>query len=432
MPKLTVKRPSRASGGGGRRLRVGLVAGGLALASITGSVLAATGALAPGHNPWPYAPTPQSPVLAAVGDIACQPGSPVESEKASDVCNATNAPTTTPLRAQSATADQIEQMQPNLVAILGDEQYQVGRYQDFQGSFDTTYGAFKFLQRPAPGNHEFYSLHGETGVHGEGYFDYYNGYQHSPADGSVLTDTFTNAPPATGTFTQPRPRPLGQAGPFGTSGDGWYSYDLGAWHIISLNAECAVQPGGCDPNGSWLASETQWLSQDLDANRASCTLAYWHQPTFTAGNATPTPGVLSASPEGAAAATWWQLLYKHGADLVLNGHDHVYARYAPTDPTGKADPRHGIREFIIGTGGESLDAIVPNGNTPNLQASTADYYGVMKLTLAPNSYSWDFESSLKSPTAPTTDPATYSDTGSARCHGGPSALPFPLPFPLPH
>jgi hypothetical protein len=128
--------------------------------------------------------------------------------------------------------------------------------------------------------------------------------------------------------------------------------------------------------------------------------------------------VTSASPEGAAAQTWWQLLYRHRADVVLNGHDHVYARYAPTDPAGRADPLRGIREFIVGTGGESLDSIVPNGNTPNLQASTADYYGVMKLTLNPFGYAWDFESALKSPSAPAGDPATYSDTGSAGCHGG--------------
>ncbi len=400
------QRPERRLGG---RLRVGLAVAGLALVSAT-AVLADEGVFSGNDNPWPYAAVPRSPVLAAVGDIACQPGSPVEKEKASDVCSAT------PVQAQSATADQIEAMQPNLVAILGDEQYQVGRLQDFLTSFDTTYGAFKFLQRPAPGNHEFYSLHGETGVHGYGYFDYYNGYQHNPADGSVVTDTFTNVP-GPGSFTQPRPRPSGQAGQFGATGDGWYSYNLGAWHIISLNVECAVQPGGCSPTGAWLVRETQWLAADLQANHADCTLAYWHQPTFTAGNATP-PGVTNASPEGAAAAAWWQLLYRHRADLVLNGHDHVYARYAPTDPTGQADPRRGIREFIVGTGGESLDAIVPNNNTPNLQASTANYYGVMKLTLNPLGYGWDFASALKNPAAAASVPASYSDTGSANCHGG--------------
>jgi hypothetical protein len=128
--------------------------------------------------------------------------------------------------------------------------------------------------------------------------------------------------------------------------------------------------------------------------------------------------VTSASPEGAAAQAWWQLLYRHRADVVLNGHDHVYARYAPTDPTGRADPLRGVREFIVGTGGESLDSILPNGNTPNLQASTSAYYGVMKLTLNPSGYGWDFESALENPAAAATVPASYSDTGSANCHGG--------------
>jgi hypothetical protein len=185
MPQPIFSRRPRSDRRPRRRLRVGLAVAGLTLASAT-AVLTDEGVLSGGDNPWPYASVGRSPVLAAVGDIACQPGSPVEKEKASDVCSAT------PLQAQSATADQIEAMQPNLVAILGDEQCQVGRYQDFLGSFDTTYGAFKFLQRPSPGNHEFYSLHGETGVHGDGYFDYYNGYQHNPADGSAVTDTFTD------------------------------------------------------------------------------------------------------------------------------------------------------------------------------------------------------------------------------------------------
>jgi hypothetical protein len=118
-----------------------------------------------------------------------------------------------------------------------------------------------------------------------------------------------------------------------------------------------------------------------------------------------------------AARAWWQLLYKHGADLVLNGHDHTYARYAPTDPSGKADPRRGIREFIVGTGGESLDQPIPNANTPNLQAATGDYYGAMALTLNHDGYRWDYESAMRSPEAPSGLPATYSDTGSPRCHG---------------
>jgi hypothetical protein len=384
-----------------RRVGLALTVGAIGVAALASSVLAASGFFSGSDNPWPYQTTSRAPVLAAVGDISCQPGPPVEGEKASDVCSGD----TTRNAAQAATANQIEQMQPDLVAILGDEQYQAGRYEDFMGSYDKTYGAFKFLQRPAPGNHEFYTSHGETGDNGDGYFDYFNGFQLNP-DGSPITDSFTTATGST--FTQPKPRPLGQAGP-AANDEGWYSYDLGSWHIISLNIECAVEPGGCSTTGSWFASETSWLAQDLATDHAQCTMAYWHQPTFNASEGT------ASSLEGQTADAWWQLLYQHGADVVLNGHDHVYARFAPMNPAGQVDPRKGIREFIIGTGGESLDTVIPA--TPNLVTWADQYYGVMKLTLDQNSYSWDFESSLESPSAPAGTPPTYSDTGSARCHG---------------
>jgi len=394
-----------------RGLGIGLLVGVLALAGLSGVVLAEGHFWSGGDsNTWPYARTGPAPVLATIGDTSCQPGEPVEEEKQKDVCDKTGAGYTTRMEAQAATANQIEEMKPNLVAILGDEQYEVGRYEDFLGSFDKTYGAFKFLQRPSPGNHEFYSEHGETGVHGRGYFDYYNGAELNQ-DGTPVEETIASehggAP-----FTQPRPRQDGQAGHYGEDGDGWYSYDLGGWHLISLNAECEVQPGGCDPNGAWFSSETRWLAQDLAGDHAQCTLAYWHQPTFSS---TAEP-FTADSEEGEVTDAWWRLLYAHHATLVLNGHDHVYSRFAPMNPGGEADPRHGIREFIVGTGGESLDETIPA--TPNLQASADQYYGAMKLTLRPGGYGWDYESAMLSPEAPQGTPATYGDAGSARCNGG--------------
>jgi hypothetical protein len=382
-------------------------------------------------NTWPYAKTDRPPVLAVVGDVACQPGDEPSGEKAGENCSGDTAQNLN--ASQAATAKQIENMKPDLLALLGDEQYQVGQYSDFENSYDLTYGAFKLITRPAPGNHEFYNEHGAIGVAGYGYFSYFNGVQHN-ADGSVMTATISGIPDTDGTFTQPVPYSDGQAGHFEQSGglgssagggpvgvgDGWYSYNLGGWHLISLNIECETQPGGCSAMGPWFASELAWLKKDLETDRSACTLAYWHQPTYSAAN--------GLGEEGTTAQAFWQLLYEYGADLVLNGHDHLYARYRPLDASGNYDPKKGIREFIVGTGGETLDTVVtsdattadpsgnPNFNAQNLQAATGEFWGVMSLTLDQNGYAWDFESALKDP-AQTTGPATYSDKGVGTCHG---------------
>ncbi len=484
---------------------------GLLMAAAASVLVFAVGAQAQDHNDkndkddpqqsdntWPYATTGKSPVLAVVGDIACQPGEEVSKlnglstttgEASKEVCTdpstSKGAYTATSLwQSQEATANQIETMKPAAVALLGDLQYQVGLYSDFEGSFDLTYGAFKFLHRPAPGNHEFYDEHFETGAAGYGYFSYYNGFLIDTNNdvnlGKPLTTTIPDpCPPALTAacsysatnsnplIAQPVPRADGQAGHFdlgadgglnGTGvGDGWYSYNLGSWHLISLNIECSTQqPGGCPALGaepsadSWLGSELAWLEKDLDENHAPCTAAYWHQPTFSATN--------SITPEGVTAQLFWQMLYEHKADLVLNGHDHLYARYQPLEPDGTPNKERGIREFIVGTGGETLDPIVattttaaaaamepqppaipetnledPSGNVnfnaTNLEAYTGDYWGVMALTLDPNGYHWDFESApglasptvaLNGPTLPAPTANGYSDKGFAVCHGGPS------------
>jgi len=419
------------------------------------------------NNTWPYAKTHRSPVLAVVGDISCQPGEAEPSgEKGHEACDNPNAPysATSLWQSQEATANQIENIiKPDAVALLGDLQYQVGQYQDFEKSFDLTYGAFKFLTRPAPGNHEFYNEHGATGVAGYGYFSYYNGFQ-VDANGNPITVTLADPCPSTQTgcsYTglsttnsnpQPVPRSDGQAGHFeptggvgatipsgGTVGvaEGWYSYNLGSWHLISLNIECETQPGACSTtSGTWLAAETEWLKKDLQENHSACTVAYWHQPTFSAAD--------SLTQEGITSGTWWQLLYDAGADLVLNGHDHLYARYAPVRPyfvaadtsvagvtgtwLGTSDPNRGIREFIVGTGGETLDTVVSAPTSPTdydgtfnqqfLQAASGNYWGVMSLTLGEHGYHWDYESALEFPGAPEGTPATFSDTGDASCHGG--------------
>jgi acid phosphatase type 7 len=413
------------------------------------------------ENSWPYAKTWRSPVLAVVGDIACQPGE-VENgtiveptgEANHELCTNPKSPyTVTSLwQSQEATANLIESMKPDAVAIAGDLQYQVGQYSDFAQSFDLTYGAFKFLHRPSPGNHEFYNEHSETGVAGYGYFSYYNGFQIDANGNPITTSVPDPCPPALAAacnypgLTTPNPQPIpradGQAGHFELGpnagvngsgvGDGWYSYNLGSWHLISLNIECSTQPGGCSNTGSWFGAELAWLKKDLEENHSACTAAYWHQPTFSATN--------SITPEGIAAQAFWQLLYEHKADLVLNGHDHLYAHYRPLDPSGNHDPKNGIREFIVGTGGETLDPVVtttvtsganetnledptgnPNFNALNLEVgSTGNFWGVMALTLEPNGYKWYFQSALQAPVAPAGTPATFTDQGVGACHGGPS------------
>ena len=301
-------------------------------------------------------------------------------------------------QSQEATANQIEVMKPDAVALLGDLQYQVGQYQDFEQSFDLTYGAFKFLHRPSPGNHEFYDEHNATGVAGYGYFSYYNGFL-VDTSGNPITVQLGDPCPAANVGSVQLPgqnhflpptraasgwtgRALRATGGVGSTstpdatvgvGDGWYSYNIGSWHLISLNIECSTQPGGCSySSGTWLAAETEWLKKDLAADHSACTAAYWHQPTFSAAD--------SLTEEGITAGTWWQLLYDAGADLVLNGHDHLYARYAPIRPyfdasdtsvtgvtgtwLGTSDPNRGIREFIVGTGGETLDTVVSAPASP--------------------------------------------------------------------
>jgi hypothetical protein len=380
----------------GQRAWPRVAVAGLAVAAVAGATLVAATSAGQAATSGP------DHVMAAVGDIACEPDIPENgATPASLKCGSADLGN---FAAETATAQQAAGMHPDVVALLGDEQYEVGKYVDFQNSFDRTWGPLKALSRPAPGNHEYYAYtkHGdnEAAQNGTGYFGYFNGL-----DGT--------GQPNTG----------GIAGPDTTTDQGWYSYDVGAWHVISLNIECNSAPFADDcstTDGGLLAQETQWLAGDLAADSSRCTLAYWHQPTFSAtttGPAAAAPGAGSA--EGAAADAWWQLLYGAHADLVLVGHEHVYARFVPMDPAGNADPVNGIRQFTVGTGGEDLDALARNADgsfsNPNVVTGQDDAFGVMKLRLGDGAYTWSYHPAAAGPGAPANWNG-YQDSGAASCH----------------
>lgn len=362
-------------------------------------------------NGWPYdsavkAQNDKTYTLAAVGDIACEPN---DSDNAATPAGLKcGSPSLGGYDAEFATAKQADAMKPDAVALLGDEQYEVGKLSDFEGSFEQAWGGLKFLEKPAPGNHEYYSYtkkgDNEAGQNGNGYFAYFNGHDQTGA-----------------------PNTSGQAGDDTTANQGWYSYNLGNWHIISLNVECNSAAFGNDcstTDSGLLAQETTWLASDLKSNQQQCTIAYWHQPTFSATTAS-TATVGAGDPgaggqEGQVADAWWKLLYADHATLVLNGHEHAYAHLKPMNPAGQYDPKHGIPEFIIGTGGEALDTLAKNadGSYANANVLTGfdQGYGTMKFTLGQHGYSYSYAPALAGAGQPASV-LNYSDSGSGDCKG---------------
>jgi acid phosphatase type 7 len=182
--------------------------------------------------------------------------------------------------------------------------------------------------------------------------------------------------------------------PAGDPDEGYYSYDLGSWHIVALNSNCGEGEIRCGPG----SAQTKWLKEDLasNADEGGCTLAYMHHPLFSSGEEHGSTPQLEPL---------WEALYEAGADVVLSGHEHNYERFAPQDPEGRADPQRGIREFVVGTGGKShypvLDPIA------NSEIHNDESYDVLKLTLNPKSYEWRFVP---------VEGESFSDSGSARCH----------------
>lgn len=247
-----------------------------------------------------------------------------------------------------ATAKIIEAI-PGTVAALGDLALSDGTAEEFADCYDKTWGAFKSRTRPAPGNHEFHSAGGNP------YFDYFGAAAGDPKRG-------------------------------------YYSYNLGAWHIIALNGECK-DIGGCQAG----SSEEKWLRQDLQSHPAACTLAYWHEPLFSSG---------AAHGNDADFMAFWRDLYNARATIVLNGHDHDYERFAPQDPDGRADPARGIREFVVGTGGNH-ERTFAAWQDPNSEVRMTGMFGVLKLTLHAHGYNWEFIPEAGK---------SFHDSGYDNCH----------------
>jgi hypothetical protein len=250
---------------------------------------------------------------------------------AGDICNASLG--------CSGTATVIDQINPVRVLTLGDNAYEDGSLAQYMSYYDPNWGRHKAKTSPAPGNHEYYTLGAA------GYFDYFGALVPGP----------------------------------------YYSFDIGAWHLISLNGEIGAAAG---------SAQEQWLRDDLAAHTAQCTLAYWHEPRFSSGAGHGSYPYFDAL---------WRDLYAAGAEIVLNGHDHNYERFAPQNPDAQADT-NGIREFVVGTGGAGLNSF----NAP-IANSLVRYsgYGVLRLTLHASSYDWAFVPVVGS---------SFGDAGSGACH----------------
>jgi hypothetical protein len=288
------------------------------------------------------------PVISVGGDIGCPP-------EGASFNGGLGRPG---LCAMGRTSDLL--LRPDLWAVLplGDLQYPDGELAGFYASYGPSWGRLNALAKPIPGNHEYHT----PGA--AGYFDYFNGV-------GVRR---------------------------GRAGDrergGYYSYDLGDWHVIALNSNCAQVPGGCDTG----SPQQRWLARDLQLHRSHCTLAYWHHPLFSS----------LAFEEGRGSkqiVDLWETLHAAGADLVVAGHQHFYERLAPQDTNGTLDRAFGIRSFVVGTGGKSLDQA--DFRDRNSQAFSADTYGILQLTLRPNGFDWRFRGA---------GPVEFFDSGKAPCH----------------
>ena len=256
---------------------------------------------------------------------------------------------------------------PGTVFTTGDNVYPDGSAEVFTKCYAPNWGRHRSRTRPAPGNHEYQT------PDARGYFDYF-----------------------------------GDAA--GAQGTGWYSYDVGSWHVIALNSMVGMGPE---------SPQVEWLREDLAAYPARCTLAYWHHPRFSSGE---------AHGNNRDSDAVWRILYAAGVEVVLAGHEHNYERFAPQTPDGEPDPAFGIRQFVVGTGGGAtvslvgrlLQYVFGSGHRPNLtrfgdalptsEARSARAAGVLALRLLPSGYEWQFVG---------IPGVGFEDAGADACHPAP-------------
>ncbi len=268
----------------------------------------------------PVVPAGLAPPAAAAGPSS-PPGAPSQLLAAGDIadCGGGAAATAALLRRHDG-----------VVAPIGDLAYPEGSASSFQRCYDPTWGPFRTRTRPAQGNHDV--LTAGAG----GYYGFF------------------------GSLAGPDPQ-------------GYYSYDLGAWHVVVLNSNCA-QVGGCGPG----SPQVGWLHEDLGHTTTGNILAYWHHPRFSTG----------MHGDDGAMATFWRVLSDAGADVVLNGHDHDYERFVPLASDGSPAP-NGIREFVVGTGGAPLRAFTAPWRATDAYRQH-DQHGILQLDLRACGYSWAF------------------------------------------
>lgn len=271
----------------------------------------------------------QGVTIYAAGDIAdCKNISPAD----------TGAAKTAALIDAALTKDQ-----EAAALTLGDNVYVVGAPLEFSDCYAPTWGRFKTRTYPAPGNHDYYTSAAA------GYFGYF------------------------GAAAGPEQR-------------GYFSFDLGKWHLVSLNSNLMAEQH---------QAQLAWLKADLAEHKTRCALAYWHHPLYSSGN----------HGNNGHMRDVWQVLESADVDVVLAGHDHHYERFAPQDSQGLRDDAHGIREFVAGTGGAELDKF--EQIKPNREAADYSTHGVLKMVLKESGYEWEF---LPVPGG------RYSDRGAAFCH----------------